>query len=93
MNNKTISILLLTIMLLSPFAFASSVRLVKVSDLEVGDVILDEDGNEFEVGGVGNYNDGIVRITGKELTTENLGLRTIPGRIVGGLGRITGIKL
>ena len=76
MNRKIISLLLLAIMFLSPFAFASDVRLVKVSDLQSGDVIVDEDGNEFEVDVVGNYDDGRVGIT---------------GMVVGGLGKITGM--
>ena len=80
MNRTTISILFF-IMFMSPFAFASDVRLVKVSDLQPGNVIIDEDGNEFEVGEIGNYDDGVVGITGTSLGIRDLGLG-ISGMVV-----------
>lgn len=46
---KFISIFLLFLMLFSPLAFAAELKLVKVSDLKEGDVIVDKDGNEIKV--------------------------------------------
>ena len=92
MNRKIIGILLLSVMLLSPFAFASDVRLVKVSDLQPGDVIIDEDGNEFEVGEVGDYDDGSVGITGMAVPSHIQNENRL-GQTLGGMGRITGASL
>ena len=93
-SKKIIGILLLVIMFTSPFAFASGVRLVKVSDLQPGDIIIDEEGNEFEVGeineGFGIRDLGFVGITGTSLGIRDLGFG-ISGMAVGGLGRITGM--
>lgn len=46
---KLISIFLLFLVVLTPLAFASELKLVKVSELKTGDVVVDKNGNEITV--------------------------------------------
>jgi len=44
-----IIICLIALVLFANFAFATELKLVKVSDLKTGDVVIDKNGNEIEV--------------------------------------------
>lgn len=89
-NNKLIGILLLAIMFTSPFAFASSVKLVQVSELKEGDTIVDANGNAFEIGGIVDYDDGSVGITGMAVPSHTQNENRL-GQTLGGLGSVTGM--
>jgi len=52
MRQKYLVILLFSVLVLSQFAFATELKVTKVSDLKAGDIIIDKNGNEIVIGNI-----------------------------------------